>query len=327
MPIHKSAASLSRFPLVDTHDPEVMRSALLTHYGATNFNVHDRSDFFGQSYHAKLEAISLGLCAYGTQVSVEFPECSFVRLQIAIAGSAATIVGGRATETSAVQACVTPADRINKIDFGADFKQLFLRIEQSAIERKLAALLGARPRRPIEFSSALPDNQPHYDSFKNLIAFTAKQLVSTSSNPPVLMLRELEQALIVAFLETVPHSYSEALQRQPAHISATHVRRVEDYIDAHWRTPLTVEDLSRVTGVSVRSIFHAFKRARGYTPLSYVKTVRLRNAHLFLTSPNEATTVTAVAYACGFSNLGHFASDYRHTFGELPSVTLGRARQ
>jgi AraC-like DNA-binding protein len=302
-----------------------MRQTLLTHYGATKFEMRDTAAFLGQTYHAKLEAASLGLCAYGAAASVEFPESSFVRLQIAIAGCATTTVGGRETETSAVQGCITPADRINRIDFSAGFKQLFLRIEKSAIERKLSALLGARPARPIEFSSALPEDQVHFDSFRQLIAFTAKQLVST--NPPVLMLRELEQALIVGFLETVSHSYSDALRRQPTDITATQVRRIEEHIDASWNLPLTVEDLARATGIGTRSIFHAFRRNRGYTPMSYIKTVRLRNAHALLISQSEATTVTAVAYQCGFSNLGHFAKDYHRTFGELPSVTLGKAKR
>jgi len=35
--------------------------------------------------------------------------------------------------------------------------------------------------------------------------------------------------------------------------------------------------------------------------------------------------VTAVAFACGFGNLGHFARDYREVFGERPSMTLARA--
>jgi transcriptional regulator GlxA family with amidase domain len=61
--------------------------------------------------------------------------------------------------------------------------------------------------------------------------------------------------------------------------------------------------------------------------MSYVKTVRLRNAHALLTSPSEATTVTDVAYQCGFSNHGHFATDYQRIFGELPSVTLRKAKR
>ncbi|MGA7808326.1 AraC family transcriptional regulator [Bradyrhizobium sp.] len=326
MPIQSSAASLSRFLLVDTHDPEIMRNTLLNHYGAKKFEARDTSDFLGQSFHAKLESASLGVTAYGTPVSIEFLECNFARLHIAIAGKVATIIGGRTTETCAAQACVTPPDRANRHDFDAGTKVLFVRIEKTALERKLAALLGARPRRPIEFSPARPDDQAHFESLKDMIAFTAKQLASTAANPPLLMLKEIEQALVVAFLETVPHSYSDALRRPPADITDTHVRRIEEYIDAHWRLPLTVEDLSRITEIGTRSIFHAFKRARGYTPVSYIKTVRLRNAHAILTSPGEAGTVTAAAYQCGFSNLGHFARDYQRTFGELPSVTLNKAR-
>jgi hypothetical protein len=242
MPIRASAASLRQFPVVETHDPAIMQEMLVTQYGASRFEVHDATDFSGRMYYAPLGAVSLGVCAYSTPVSLEFPESGFVRLQIAIAGSAAMVIGNRATEISVAQAAITPAHRANRIDFGAGFQQLFVRIEIGALERKLVALLGARPRRPIEFSWALPDGQPHFRSFKEMIAFAARQLALTSANPPVLLLSQIEQALIAGFLETVPNSYSDALQRQPADIAATQVRRVEEYIDANWQQPITVED-------------------------------------------------------------------------------------
>jgi transcriptional regulator GlxA family with amidase domain len=53
--------------------------------------------------------------------------------------------------------------------------------------------------------------------------------------------------------------------------------------------------------------------------------VRLKHARRMLAAPNAETTVTLVAFACGFGNLGHFARDYRETFGERPSETLVRA--
>jgi transcriptional regulator GlxA family with amidase domain len=37
-------------------------------------------------------------------------------------------------------------------------------------------------------------------------------------------------------------------------------------------------------------------------------------------------SVTATAFACGFSNLGEFAGRYRDRFGKNPSETLKRAR-
>jgi transcriptional regulator GlxA family with amidase domain len=45
-----------------------------------------------------------------------------------------------------------------------------------------------------------------------------------------------------------------------------------------------------------------------------------------LTRPEPSTTVTDVALACGFGNLGHFAHYYRAAFGESPSASLRYAR-
>ena len=58
----------------------------------------------------------------------------------------------------------------------------------------------------------------------------------------------------------------------------------------------------------------------------FVKQVRLRHARRMLMMPNENTSVTSVAFDCGFTNLGHFAKDYSRCFGELPSETLNRSK-
>jgi transcriptional regulator GlxA family with amidase domain len=41
---------------------------------------------------------------------------------------------------------------------------------------------------------------------------------------------------------------------------------------------------------------------------------------------DKTTSVTNVAFDCGFTNLGHFAKDYDKCFGELPSETLNRTK-
>jgi transcriptional regulator GlxA family with amidase domain len=45
-----------------------------------------------------------------------------------------------------------------------------------------------------------------------------------------------------------------------------------------------------------------------------------------LMMPDKTTSVTSVAFDCGFTNLGHFAKDYGKCFGELPSDTLNRTK-
>jgi transcriptional regulator GlxA family with amidase domain len=58
--------------------------------------------------------------------------------------------------------------------------------------------------------------------------------------------------------------------------------------------------------------------------MAFEKTVRLKHANELLKVPHPRTTVTGVAFACGFSNLGHFAKYYRAMFNEHPSETIRR---
>jgi AraC-like DNA-binding protein len=322
-----TAMALSQFSIVDTHDTEVMREIMLTEYGATRFEASETSPFLGRSATAHLGSASLTMCAYGAPALAGFPEADFVRLQFAVSGTARTTIAGQPVEVSAQRSCVTPADRPCRIEFGAGYQQILVRIEQGAMERKLAALLGAKPRGRLEFAPAGETNQQHLDGLKNLIRFVAGELAKSPAQLPHFLLEEFEQILLVAFLKAVPNSFSESLQRQPSVGASANVRRVEEYIDAHWQLPISVERLGDVTGLGVRTIFATFKRHRGYTPLAYLKMVRLKNAKELLRFPTETTTVTDVALNCGFSNLGHFANDYRDAFGELPSSTLAQARR
>lgn len=109
--------------------------------------------------------------------------------------------------------------------------------------------------------------------------------------------------------------------------AAGHLRSVEDYIEANMGQTLSIELLATVLNVSERSIFRYFKQARDCTPMEFVKSVRLRNAQRMLQRPEVGISVAAVAFKCGFHNLGHFAKDYRIAFGELPSESLGKARR
>jgi len=105
------------------------------------------------------------------------------------------------------------------------------------------------------------------------------------------------------------------------------VRLAEEYIEASWNQAITIEELASQTNTSIRSLYAAFKKSRGYTPTTFAKIVRLRRAKQMLLEENQRTSVSAVAFKCGFGNLGHFANDFRKMFGELPSEVLARTRR
>ena len=90
--------------------------------------------------------------------------------------------------------------------------------------------------------------------------------------------------------------------------------------------PITIAELSRIAGVSERTLRAAFHDVIGISPKKYAITQRLEAAHAALRQADpETTTVTDVAMTFGFFELGRFAGRYRHTFGEVPSRTLRQA--
>jgi transcriptional regulator GlxA family with amidase domain len=140
------------------------------------------------------------------------------------------------------------------------------------------------------------------------------------------VLAELEQVILVAFLCGTGHNYSRLLEGRPREVAPSQVRLVEEYIEAHWNQPVSIEGLAVAANASARSVFHAFKEFRGYSPMNFLKQERLRRAREMLTKPGSNESVTKVTFKCGFGNMGRFADDYQKAFGEMPSETLTRAK-
>jgi transcriptional regulator GlxA family with amidase domain len=87
--------------------------------------------------------------------------------------------------------------------------------------------------------------------------------------------------------------------------------------------PVTMAQLSRLAGVSERTLRAAFHDVLGRSPKQFAIAQRLRAAREALRAADpETTTVTDIATAYGFFELGRFAGRYRETFGEAPSQTL-----
>ncbi|WP_316177079.1 AraC family transcriptional regulator [Bradyrhizobium sp. SZCCHNRI1009] len=328
MNLDRSVSLLSRAPVIRTDDPEAMEHALRTVYGATGFAVTNANEFQGVGNYLQLANIGLGFCAYGGGRSVvKFPESDFARLQIGLKGSALTVLNRTAVAITERQSCIVAPGEANRIVFEPGYEQLILRISARALEQTLTTLLGAKPAGVLKFDPIAAAFQPNALVLRDLAMFLAHQLDATATELPRAVLVELEQALIVSFLSAHRHNFSELLERAEKDVVPRIVRLAEEYIEASWDRAITIEGLASQTGVSVRALYAAFKKSRGYSPMAFAKTVRLRQAKQMLEGPNQRTSVSAVAFNCGFGNLGHFARDYRDMFGELPSETLSRGRR
>jgi len=106
------------------------------------------------------------------------------------------------------------------------------------------------------------------------------------------------------------------------------VRTCEGYMREHVDATVTLLDLSTACGVRSRSLINAFQAVTGFTPMEYLKRLRLNGVRDSLRrSENARTRIIDVATAWGFWHMGHFAADYRGLFGESPSQTLLKVRR
>jgi AraC-like DNA-binding protein len=326
MPFEQARRSLQKYPYFRAGSAKELRHSLTTLYGASDVDIDRTNGLEAWGNFVQMTDIALGIIGTDTAFSFEFPEVDYVRQLFAITGRGSTTSDGIESEVNERFSCTTSQGRPIQGEWDAGHERLTLRVNMAAMDRKLTMLLGARPKAPIEFEPQTNVSLPYVQSLVRLMLFAGEQADVTSDQPPPLVLPELEQAVIVNFLAANRHAYSQRLEQQVGGAAPRHVQLAEEYIEANWSRPITIETLVEVTGVSARALFRSFKERRGYTPMAFAKITRLRRARDMLASGNPDTSVTAVAYACGFATMGHFAKEYRQTFGELPSRTIARSR-
>ena len=105
------------------------------------------------------------------------------------------------------------------------------------------------------------------------------------------------------------------------------LKRALSWLDQRLDDPIKLEELATVAGVRPRTIEAYFKSHLGVTPLGWIRKTRLARVRQQLRMADEDASVTQIANANGFAELGRFAAQYRKEFGELPSDTMKAARR
>jgi AraC family ethanolamine operon transcriptional activator len=101
------------------------------------------------------------------------------------------------------------------------------------------------------------------------------------------------------------------------------VERVEAYLHARRGGAVPLSELCRLVGLSERGLRNAFYSVRGMSPKRCMLVDRLRGVrHALGDECSKPVSVTCVATAYGFYELGRFSAIYKKEFGEAPSETL-----
>jgi len=119
---------------------------------------------------------------------------------------------------------------------------------------------------------------------------------------------------------TVPH---EVGPRDARLARRRLVQNAVEFLSSHAAEGVRIRELSRVTGVSERTLRKAFHTVHGLSPKQFDLRARLFEARRALCHVDAAgRTVTTIACEFGFFELGRFSRAYKAAFGESPSQTI-----
>lgn len=139
--------------------------------------------------------------------------------------------------------------------------------------------------------------------------------------------RALEQTLVHAMIMCV----SESKPVQMGHGAFRHrsiIARFEEFLAVNRNRPLHLAEVCAALDTSERTLRSSCMEHLGMGPIRYLWLRRMHLAHHALVLAEAAKeTVTQIATANGFFELGRFSVEYRALFGETPSATLHQPPQ
>jgi AraC family transcriptional regulator len=115
------------------------------------------------------------------------------------------------------------------------------------------------------------------------------------------------------------HRISDGRPDEPAKggLSASTLRRLNEYVADNLDRPISLADLSNVTGLSKRHFIRAFAESSGQTPHRYLVSQRIEKAKQLLA--NSTGSITEIGLAVGFSHAQHFSNKFKALTGLTPS--------
>lgn len=165
---------------------------------------------------------------------------------------------------------------------------------------------------------------PPPEAFATLARRLRQLLAAGTADPQFLASPDghrLEQECLRALVAAIHPPAGRPRVDLPLPSRAALVRRAEEMMRARLRDAVGAVDLCAALGVSDRTLRLAFRERYRMGPMVYYKTLRMNAVRAELKAA-EPGTVAAVARQWGFHHLGHFAADYRRSFGERPSETV-----
>jgi len=306
---------LANNPFVDTDDAAMARARILSLLIPHELEVHrGLLPFRAVHRQVALDAISLHYLRYEPEVTMTWsPPRWFHLLAIPIFGLCRVGIERRPIEVAPGQCFVFNPSIGPRLDLIGNCATLFVKIPSTELSTRSTDSFGTPAGSVIEFQSRRAVPREACGALIELVRWVCRDLdhASSVSMSPIAG-RRIEDLVIETVLSACPYDRSVPLTMPDPKAVPQNVRRCEEFVELHAADPVTIADMTAVSGTSERMLFQAFRDHRRTSPMAYLKSRRLERAHAELATAEESgRTVSQIAGACGFAHPGHFAREYR----------------
>lgn len=272
---------LDNFPLLRSRDVEEVRDCFARLYGKRVLIPERNVAGFNAIINAcQLRDTGLIYAAFGAAASFEFPPVDFFCLLFPLRGTGEIASGEVSSDLIRGAGAVTSAEAPHRTTISADFENLVLRIDAKTLTEKLTAMTGATINEPLRMNPRQDFKHPAAKMLQQYIPLLAETLGGATPPFPDWWIAQTEQLLMTLFLCGHRHNYSHLLEQDAPEAALRQVKAAEEYIVANAQQAITLEQLAEVAGVSTLSLFAAFRKYRGYTPLEFIALVRSRRGKM-----------------------------------------------
>lgn len=267
---------LDNHPLVRTQSVDELSECLAKIYAEPKVALAPGTKIFSASVnYIGLQHVSLSYAAFSPAMQMEFPAVDQFLQLIPTRGKAEISSGSNTAILKPGDCALVSPDTGYRASYPADRGLLLLSIDARALTAKLTAMAGIDVNKPLRMELQQDSTQPVARALREYIGLLVDVLNTANGPLPKWWVAQAEELVMTMLLFGHRHNYSDLLEgRQSLDVAEWQVRRVEEYIEANWQQPITLEDLAEVSGVSAIDLCDTFQKVRGYSPVEFAFRVR-----------------------------------------------------
>jgi len=145
---------------------------------------------------------------------------------------------------------------------------------------------------------------------------TIREMFQKAANGLTFSLKAIMKVYnLLDVLASEPDGFS-AFANMEHNVESRRVRKVQEYINAHYSEEIRLEDCAAMVGMSPSAFSRFFKQHTGRTLMDYIIDIRLGNAARLLVDTSEG--ISEISFACGFNNLSNFNRAFKARRGYTP---------